>query len=446
MAEGVAVAGRGRGRGGRPPRAAPRELVVGQPATARAARVDPRARRPRRRAAPAGRRRQAPRPGPSGSRAESGRQRRRVVAGGEQLLGEERVALAARGARRDQSLGRRPSAEAAGRSRAVSPRAEAARARALDAPAAARARRATAAAGGGGAARRCGRWRARASRCAAQAAQRGRRADPASAVGPVQVLDHEQRGPRRLPGGPRKPRSSVQTRPEADASLCAARSLGAAARPPLRGRAAPARRAPARPASSKAGSEHAPEASQRRGDRRVGLLAGRRGPGTRRAARAPRDRRTRRWKHAQQPRLADARLAGRRRRRPPRRPSRPAEKAASRPSETPLRGRRTPGSRPAVAHRGHLEPVAGHGGRYMTKPLGPPAAWWRARSRWSRRTCPRPPRPRRQEAVLVLAHDLARAVPPPRSRRGSPPAGPRRRCRPPTARRCGGCARSARVR
>ena len=110
----------------------------------------------------------------------------------------------------------------------------------------------------------------------------------------------------------------------------------------------------ARRASSKAsGSSSRASRRRRRGDRRVGQLAGAEGRAFAahhaRAAigGAP-------LELAQQPRLADAGLAGSRTRRRPRR-ARPA-RARPRGARAPRRARRTPGSRRAVARGDYLRP------------------------------------------------------------------------------------------
>ena len=227
----------------------------------------------------------------------------------------------------------------------------------------------TAAAGGGGAARRCGTCR-RAARARRAGPAAARRAARASSGRPNAGPRPRTGGLHRLPAG-RAARAASRTARPGLTRRCAPHDRSAPPSSPTPGRAAPARRAPARPASRRPRRlELTREASQRRGDRRVGLLAG-----AERLALAAQHARPAiggaALELAQQPRLADARLAA-------------DEGGARHAALGPRKGGIEAGELRCAAdelrardprwHTAASRPVAGTARTLMTT-SGPPAAW-----------------------------------------------------------------------
>ena len=225
----------------------------------------------------------------------------------QQLLGEERVALGARVDRARPASASAPAPRIAGQLLGELGRGRSGSARGARPPRGARARPAAGAADGGGAARRCGRCRRAARRSSCRLRSEEGEEVERRAVGPVQVLDHEDH--RRV------------GRPAAPAARAAARTAGPARRV-ARGDVPSRRRLWGASSGTSRASSAARRSEQLVDGGRVLLARSRRSaaatgaygsspaprPRTRRPARAPRD--PARARTPRQPRLADARLAG----------------------------------------------------------------------------------------------------------------------------------------
>ena len=293
--------------------------------------------------------------GPRAGCAAAGRPRRR---GGQQLLGEERRCprSARAGARR--ARGRRRRRGSPRPARASSARREGLELDALRPARGAPPRPGTGAADGGGAARRCGRCRraAGARRAGRAAARRGTRASSGRpSAGPRPRSSDGQLGGQPVEQPAQQPEQAGLGERVAGGVVAIVGAAGPRAQlgqEPRQLGAAPARRA----SSKAAGSSSRASRAQRRGDRRVGQLAGAEG-------RALAAQHARPAIHgaplelAQQPRLADARLAGSRTLRPP--TPRAARSSAASSSASSAARPTNSGWRRAVAHGDYLRASPG---------------------------------------------------------------------------------------